>query len=416
MFLLCNSSPITSPTQPTETKNSPQPPQETVSKNPRVFDLDMEYEKRRLLSELHQAWKEFDPLQSNLARINQQLEVLAQNPPSINNGGERPALKVDATTLVPSGSSACGQIELKSCVKSITITENAHFIIEFFTLGVTVDSLNAAFSPDEPISYKAAAVICTFPLGVLKESARRQRDAAATRTPPKLQQALYANAPLFNPPLPEWKLTAMERLGFGVLNKVVLFFDRFFWDKSQRSFGCVSDSSEKRGELFLFWSITERPCLIALVAGRSALDLEQTADTAGATTSANCGKTSRGGGSSGSTLSAPVGTGSATSSSSSHLKEPLVALAMTKLRKIFRRDASGDLDSGKSVPDPIDAHVTRWQSDVNSRGSYSYVAVGATGEDYDLLAEPLSLADTGSEAGQEAPESRSLFFHPTTPA
>ncbi|VDL96681.1 unnamed protein product [Schistocephalus solidus] len=457
-------------------------PQETkVSKTPRVFDLDMEYEKRRLLSELHQAWKEFDPLQSNLARINQQLEVLAQNPPrdvyltpserhlidwhfanlefanatelknlslrhwdqddafeltgphcairgcfggivdalvttvtsvstsspstpsgSITNG-ERPALKVDATTLVPSGSSACGQIELKSSVKSITITEN----------GVTVDSLNAAFSPDEPISYKAAAVICTFPLGVLKESARRQKEAC-TRTPPKQQQqnaSLYANAPLFNPPLPEWKLTAIERLGFGCLNKVVLFFDRFFWDKSQRSFGCVNDCTEKRGELFLFWSVTERPCLVALVAGRSALDLEQQNAAVEAKSTPTNGKTSRGG----STLSAPTVATAATGAGSSHLKEPLVAVAMAKLRKIFRRDASGDPDSGKSVPDPIDAYVTRWQSDVNTRGSYSYVAVGATGEDYDLLAEPLSLADTGEADGQEAPESGNLFFHPTPP-
>lgn len=474
-----NVSPITSPVRPTEAKSSPQ--ETKVSKTPRVFDLDMEYEKRRLLSELHQAWKEFDPLQSNLARINQQLEVLAQNPPrdvyltpserhlidwhfanlefanatelknlslrhwdqddafeltgphcairgcfggivdalvttvtsvstsspstpsgSITNG-ERPALKVDATTLVPSGSSACGQIELKSSVKSITITEN----------GVTVDSLNAAFSPDEPISYKAAAVICTFPLGVLKESARRQKEAS-TRTPPKQQQqnaSLYANAPLFNPPLPEWKLTAIERLGFGCLNKVVLFFDRFFWDKSQRSFGCVNDCTEKRGELFLFWSVTERPCLVALVAGRSALDLEQQNAAVEAKSTPTNGKMSRGG----STLSAPTVATAATGAGSSHLKEPLVAVAMAKLRKIFRRDASGDPDSGKSVPDPIDAYVTRWQSDVNTRGSYSYVAVGATGEDYDLLAEPLSLADTGEADGQEAPESGNLFFHPTPP-
>nr|VZI30426.1 unnamed protein product [Spirometra erinaceieuropaei] len=472
-----NVSPITSPPRSTEAKNSLQ---ETMTKIPRVFDLDMEYEKRRLLSELHQAWKEFDPLQSNLARINQQLEVLAQNPPrdvyltpserhlidwhfanlefanatelknlslrhwdqddafeltgahcairgcfggivdalvttassvstsspstpssSITNG-ERPALKVDTTTLVPSGSSACGQIELKSCVKSITIAEN----------GVTVDSLNAAFSPDEPISYKAAAVICTFPLGVLKESARRQREAA-TKTPAKQQQSssLCANAPLFDPLLPEWKLAAIERLGFGCLNKVVLFFDRFFWDKSQRSFGCVNDCTEKRGELFLFWSVTERPCLVALVAGRSALDLEQAAPgSSGEAGSASAnGKTSRGG----STLSTPVTATATAGGPSSHLKEPIVAVAMAKLRKIFKRDVTGDSDSGKGVPDPIDAYVTRWQSDVNSRGSYSYVAVGATGEDYDLLAEPLSLADTGETAGQETPEPRNLFFHPT---
>lgn len=32
---------------------------------------------------------------------------------------------------------------------------------------------------------------------------------------------------------------------------------------------------------------------------------------------------------------------------------------------------------------------TRWHSAPYTRGSYSYVAVGSTGDDIDLLAEPL---------------------------
>jgi len=45
--------------------------------------------------------------------------------------------------------------------------------------------------------FEADQIVCTIPLGVLKE----QRVA-------------------FDPPLPAWKSDAMDRLGFGVLNKV----------------------------------------------------------------------------------------------------------------------------------------------------------------------------------------------------
>ena len=42
---------------------------------------------------------------------------------------------------------------------------------------------------------------------------------------------------------------------------------------------------------------------------------------------------------------------------------------------------------GISVPDPIQTVCTRWGGDPLSFGSYSHVAVGASGDDYDLLAE-----------------------------
>jgi lysine-specific histone demethylase 1 len=38
---------------------------------------------------------------------------------------------------------------------------------------------------------------------------------------------------------------------------------------------------------------------------------------------------------------------------------------------------------------PVDAVVTRWGADPYSRGAYSFVPVGSTGVEYDLLAAPL---------------------------
>ena len=42
------------------------------------------------------------------------------------------------------------------------------------------------------------------------------------------------------------------------------------------------------------------------------------------------------------------------------------------------------------VPQPRESVVTRWRADPWARGSYSFVAVGSSGSDYDLLAAPVA--------------------------
>ena len=44
---------------------------------------------------------------------------------------------------------------------------------------------------------------------------------------------------------------------------------------------------------------------------------------------------------------------------------------------------------GVAVPTPLRTVCTRWASDPFAGGSYSYVKVGASGDDYDALAEPV---------------------------
>lgn len=66
--------------------------------------------------------------------------------------------------------------------------------------GVEVWAAPARTPHANPTVYKADVVLVTLPLGVLKAS-----------SPP--------NSVVFNPPLPEWKCEAIQRLGFGNLNK-----------------------------------------------------------------------------------------------------------------------------------------------------------------------------------------------------
>jgi monoamine oxidase len=58
----------------------------------------------------------------------------------------------------------------------------------------------------------------------------------------------------------------------------------------------------------------------------------------------------------------------------------LASELMSVLRRMF----------GATVPEPEGLRVTRWASDPYARGSYSHLPVGATGADYEVLAEPLA--------------------------
>ncbi|KAJ4790196.1 Lysine-specific histone demethylase 1 [Rhynchospora pubera] len=145
----------------------------------------------------------------------------------------------------------------------------------------------------------------------------------------------------FKPELPVKKQEAIKRLGFGLLNKVALLFPYTFWDSSRDTFGHLTENSNQRGEFFLFYSYTSvagGPLLIALVAGESAIEFEKTPP------------------------------------------KDCVEKCLEVLRKIFT-------PKGVQVPNPLEAVCTRWGTDRFTHGSYSYVTVGASGDDYDILSE-----------------------------
>jgi lysine-specific histone demethylase 1 len=58
----------------------------------------------------------------------------------------------------------------------------------------------------------------------------------------------------------------------------------------------------------------------------------------------------------------------------------LVEYALTVLRKLYGE---------KAVPQPTAFRVTKWGIDPFSRGAYSYVTIGASKEDYDVLSLPV---------------------------
>uniref|UniRef100_A0A0E0QE80 SWIRM domain-containing protein n=1 Tax=Oryza rufipogon TaxID=4529 RepID=A0A0E0QE80_ORYRU len=169
--------------------------------------------------------------------------------------------------------------------------------------------------------FKADMALCTAPLGVLK-----------------------SRSIIFEPELPERKLEAIQRLGFGLLNKVAMVFPHVFWDEEIDTFGCLNKERSKRGEFFLFYSyhtVSGGAVLIALVAGEAALEFEKV--------------------------------------------DPAVALhrVLGILKGIYG-------PKGVTVPDPIQSCCTRWGSDPLCSGSYSHIRVGSSGTDYDILAESVN--------------------------
>jgi monoamine oxidase len=77
--------------------------------------------------------------------------------------------------------------------------EQAVAKIAYHDTGVTVTSTDGT-------TYDADIVVVTLPLGVLK-----------------------ARSVEFEPELPSWKTDAIDRLGFGLLNKLVMEFDEAWY-------------------------------------------------------------------------------------------------------------------------------------------------------------------------------------------
>ncbi|NXE15362.1 PAOX oxidase, partial [Lophotis ruficrista] len=181
-------------------------------------------------------------------------------------------------------------------------------------------------------AFLADHVIVTVPLGFLKE---RHQD-------------------FFQPPLPERKAEAIRRLGFGTNNKIFLEFERPFWEPQQQLLQVVwedeSPLQEPSTDLEATWFkkligfvVLQPPeqhghVLCGFIAGKEAEYMETLSDAE-------------------------------------------VLATMTRLLRT--------LTGNPCLPAPRSVLRSRWHSAPYTRGSYSYVAVGSSGDDIDALAQPL---------------------------
>ncbi|XP_053605051.1 peroxisomal N(1)-acetyl-spermine/spermidine oxidase [Plodia interpunctella] len=172
-------------------------------------------------------------------------------------------------------------------------------------------------------SYFANHVICTIPLGVLKENA----------------------GSIFEPSLPQYKMEAIERLLFGVVDKIFLEYERPFlnpevteimllWETSP----VPEDISESWYKKIYSFSKVSETLLLGWVSGKEAEYME--------------------------TLS---------------MEE--VGITCTKILRKFLNDPF--------VPEPQKCVCTSWHKQPFTRGSYTAIAVGASQSDIESLAQPL---------------------------
>ncbi|KAI3422914.1 Amino_oxidase domain-containing protein [Psidium guajava] len=194
-----------------------------------------------------------------------------------------------------------------------------------------------------------------------------------------LKAGINEDSGLFSPPLPTFKTEAISRLGFGVVNKLFLQLDPAHGRKGNSfdTFPVLQmvfhrSDSESRHEKIPWWmrrTATLCPIyhnsnvLLSWFAGEEALQLETLTDEEiieGVSSTLNC------------LLSQP--------------EEPPVKSSAPEFCngdvKPAQRSVGSDVKFEKLLK-------SRWGTDPLFLGSYSFVAVGSSGDDLDMMAKPL---------------------------
>lgn len=217
---------------------------------------------------------------------------------------------------------------LFKCPQSLTVRKNSKVKRIIYNISCGDSSAPRSRIECEDGIIEADCIVSTLPLGVLK------------------QQSVQ-----FEPDLPEWKKGAIQRIGYGILNKVILIYREPFWEQDRDIFGTLrnphnqpsldqADYFSQRGRFFQWFNVTSTtglPTLLALMAGDAAFATEKSTD------------------------------------------EELLKEAKMVLRTLF----------GHEIPNPIEVIVTRWGHDEYSRGSYSYTGPYFKPDDYEGMALPI---------------------------
>ncbi|CAG9860988.1 unnamed protein product [Phyllotreta striolata] len=175
-------------------------------------------------------------------------------------------------------------------------------------------------------------IICTIPLGVLKHCANT----------------------MFQPPLSEHKLEAIDRLLFGTVDKILLEYDRPFlhpnitevlllWEADSDKETDISKNWYKK--IYSFTKISET-IILGWISGKEAEYME--------------------------TLSNDI----------------IIDVCTSILRKFL---------NDPFIPKPKNCVCTSWHSQPYTKGSYTAIAVGASQIDIELLAQPIYYDDNEKE-------------------
>ncbi|MGW0523221.1 FAD-dependent oxidoreductase [Crossiella sp. NPDC003009] len=86
---------------------------------------------------------------------------------------------------------------------------------------------------------------------------------------------LKSGAVRFEPPLPEAKRSAIERLGFGTLNKIALHYREPFWPTEQYIFGYLCRDTDRHPTVVIsMWKSHGKPVLVMLLGASLGRELE----------------------------------------------------------------------------------------------------------------------------------------------
>ena len=148
---------------------------------------------------------------------------------------------------------------------------------------------------------------------------------------------LQSDAFVIEPPLPEPNAGALSRLTMNAFEKVVLRFPTKFWDDGVYAIRQQGPEGRWWHSWYDLTGLHGTPTLLTFAAGPAAVGTRDWND------------------------------------------EQVVESVLAQLRRLF----------GDAVERPSHVHVTHWQDDVFSRGSYAYMAVGSTTADHDHIATPV---------------------------
>ncbi|MGA7149152.1 MAG: NAD(P)/FAD-dependent oxidoreductase [Microbacterium sp.] len=142
---------------------------------------------------------------------------------------------------------------------------------------------------------------------------------------------------VFEPPLPEPNAGALDRLEMNAFEKVVLRFPTKFWDEDVYAIRQQGPQGRWWHSWYDLTALHGTPALLTFAAGPAAVQTRDWDD------------------------------------------ERIVDSVLAQLRRLY----------GERVEQPAHVHVTRWQDDPCSLGSYAYMRVGSTTGDHDALATPV---------------------------